>query len=181
MGYRVSKVYTRTGDYGTTVVSGGARLPKNDALIEAMGVIDELNAHIGKLRQITEDQVVLLRDIQQHLFDVGAELSMSYSTPDYRAVSPHHVQMLEHAIDAINSVLPPLKEFVLPYGDARTVEAHVARAVARRAERRLSMYAQALPTSLAYLNRLSDYLFVLARSFSTWGEEQWNNVKRASK
>ncbi len=164
MGHRISHVTTKSGDDGTTGIAGGTRLPKDDARIEALGAIDELNSHLGLLRaHCDEPQLDQLLEIRQHeLFDMGALVAGS-ETP---LLTTENIAQLETLIETYNAALPPLKEFVLPGGDAAVAQCHVARAVCRRAERRIV----ALPTLPAevrvYLNRLSDLLFVLARALA---------------
>lgn len=165
MGYRLTKIYTRTGDRGETGLADGSRLRKDSLRVEAMGDVDELNCQIGVLLThpvLPEDAREVLTWIQHRLFDLGAELSM----PDARLVQNDLVVELEEQLDLWNAALPPLEEFVLPRGDAATAHCHLARAMCRRAERALvSLAAQTdvNPISLALLNRLSDLLFVLSR------------------
>ena len=165
MGNRLSKIVTRTGDTGTTGLGDGSRLPKDSPRIEAIGTVDELNTTIGLLRAAPTlgDSIsrCLLR-IQHDLFDLGGELAV----PGYSAVTDAHVTLLEAEVERFNETLPPLKEFVLPGGGEAAARCHVARAVARRAERRcwtLAKGESVSPVALIYLNRLSDLLFVLAR------------------
>jgi len=161
MGNRLTKIYTRTGDNGTTSGSDGVRILKNCQEVEALGAIDELNSHIGSLLSaITRDPYYsYIIDIQHDLFDIGGELSMSPLVP---AISEKHVVRLEKQIDEMNTMLGPLKEFILPWGAV-----HIARTVCRRAERVLvqASLEQVVinPFTLAYINRLSDWLFNLAR------------------
>src|SRR3954453_15438293 len=135
MGNRLSKIYTRTGDDGTTGLADGSRVPKFDARVEAAGDVDETNSMIGLL--LTDPGVVdavatPLPRIQHELFDVGAELAL----PGYRKIEAEHVRRLEIELDGLNAALPPLEEFVLPGGHRATAVCHVARTVCRRAERR---------------------------------------------
>ncbi len=164
MGNRLSKIYTRTGDGGTTGLGDGSRTSKDSARIEALGTVDELNCCIGVL--ITHDLPDHLLDcllaIQHTLFDVGGELSI----PGFSLVKSDRVDFLEQTLDQLNEYLEPLKEFILPGGTAASAQCHVARAVCRRAERRLSTLAseeEISDVSKKYLNRLSDLLFVMAR------------------
>jgi len=165
MGYRLSKIYTRTGDAGSTGLSDGSRVPKHGLRMEAIGTVDELNSHIGLLAATpgTAAQQPLLRQVQKDLFDLGGELSM----PGHGLMQAVHDARLEQALDALNDTLPPLTNFILPGGSVAASQAHLARAVCRRAERTAcALHAEAgdlNPHSLAYLNRLSDLLFVLAR------------------
>ena len=165
MGHRLSRIYTRTGDKGTTGLADGSRVDKYDARIEAIGCLDETNSAIGfLLTQSFESGAIrtTLTNIQHMLFDAGAELSM----PGHAFIQAEHVEQLEAALDALNEELPPLREFILPGGNAAAAACHMARAAARRAERslwRLAAEAE-LPEALPmWVNRLSDYLFVAAR------------------
>jgi cob(I)alamin adenosyltransferase len=171
MGNRLSKIYTRTGDDGTTGLADGARVDKCDARIEAGGTVDELNSLIGAILAeagIDADVGGPLRRIQHELFEAGAELAL----PGYRKITTEYVERLEQELDALNADLPPLREFILPGGNRAAALCHVARAVCRRAERRAWAVAKehALnPDLLRYLNRLSDLLFVVARCLGRRG------------
>jgi cob(I)alamin adenosyltransferase len=164
MGHRLSKIVTRTGDAGTTGLGDGSRIEKDSARIAAIGEIDELNSTLGLLLTETLPAPVAacLTSAQHDLFDLGGELSV----PGYTALTDAHVARLEHAVDAFNGDLDPLKEFILPGGTRAAALAHVARTVCRRAERALVRLAANDPVSdpaRRYVNRLSDLLFVLAR------------------
>jgi cob(I)alamin adenosyltransferase len=165
MGHRLSKIYTRTGDDGTTGLGDGSRVRKDDPRVEAYGTVDELNSTIGVLLAIPalpQDVVECLTEVQHELFDIGGELCI----PGHRIITADHVARLEKALDAFNDALPPLKDFILPGGGPAAAACHVARTVARRAERRvwtLIQTADVNPEVAKYLNRLSDLLFVLAR------------------
>lgn len=164
MAKRLTRIYTRTGDDGTTGLAGGERLPKEHARIEAIGSVDELNSAIGLLRAaaLGDDVDAPLEVVQHRLFDLGGELSM----PGTELVSVERTRDVEQTLDRFNALLPPLEEFVLPGGNEAAARCHVARAVCRRAERALLRLARAEPVnpaSVTYLNRLSDLLFVLAR------------------
>jgi cob(I)alamin adenosyltransferase len=164
MANRLSKIYTRTGDSGSTGLGDGSRVAKDSKRIEAIGAVDELNSALGVLlaEPIAEDVRAHLHDIQHDLFDLGGELSI----PGYTSLGPQHVARLENQLDRYNADLPPLKEFILPGGSRSAALCHVARAVCRRAERKVITLssAEALSPSLQhYLNRLSDLLFVLCR------------------
>jgi cob(I)alamin adenosyltransferase len=164
VGNRLSKIYTRTGDDGTTGLGDGSRIAKTDARVEAMGAVDELNSTIGVLlcEPLDDDVRHLLTVVQHHLFDLGGELSI----PGYTAITDDHVTGLEQALDHHNEALEPLKEFILPGGSRAAALAHVSRTVCRRAERRvvtLSESEEISPFPRHYLNRLSDLLFVLCR------------------
>ena len=164
MGNRLSKIATRTGDTGTSGLATGERLPKTDARFAAMGDLDELNSTIGVLLTLSPPERFAgpLGEIQHRLFDIGGEVAM----PEYLVIGDEHVAVLDSWLEDFNADLPPLKEFVLPGGGALGAHAHLARAIARRAERslwRVNDTARANPASLRYLNRLSDLLFVIAR------------------
>ncbi|HQV41210.1 MAG: cob(I)yrinic acid a,c-diamide adenosyltransferase [Moraxellaceae bacterium] len=165
MGNRLSKIYTRTGDDGSTGLGDGSRVAKNHLRVEAYGTVDELNAQIGLLRaELSADHEAqaFLETVQHDLFDLGGELCI----PGYTLLKPECVAETETAIDQINANLPPLKDFILPGGSKAAAVAHVARTVCRRAERRvytLSQQEEVNEDGLKYLNRISDYLFVLAR------------------
>lgn len=164
MGHRLSKIYTRTGDDGTTGLGDGTRIAKDDMRVEAYGTVDELNSAIGMILAVAVPETVreCLSGIQHKLFDLGAELCL----PGYTAVTADDVTALENALDGFNAGLPPLKEFILPGGGPAAAACHLARTVARRAERRcwtLARKQSVNPDALRYLNRLSDLLFVLGR------------------
>ncbi len=167
MGKRLTKIYTRTGDDGSTGLADGSRLAKAAPRVEAMGAVDELNSCVGLL--LCEDLPAAARaclvGVQNDLFDLGGELSV----PGHTIMTETHSRRLEDALDVFNTELPPLQEFILPGGSRAASLAHVARTVCRRAERALVMLAQTdkVPAPLLqYLNRLSDLLFVLARVFN---------------
>lgn len=167
MGNRLSKIYTRTGDDGTTGNADGSRVPKDDLRVHAIGDIDELNSLIGLLvAALDEGGRHYLGDIQHRLFDLGGELSMTGADQAFQLVTGQDVATLERMLDELNKNLPALKEFILPGGNIAASYCHLARAVCRRAERHMVSLAreQSLNTNLlAYVNRLSDFLFVLAR------------------
>jgi cob(I)alamin adenosyltransferase len=182
---RLTKIYTRTGDDGTTGLVGNARISKNHERVESIGTVDEVNAHIGLARSLvgTETIDAELSDIQHDLFDLGAELAM----PGHDMLGEAHVSRVEHAIDMHNAALPTLREFILPAGSQAGAALHVSRAVCRRAERRLitlSGLESVNPVSIRYLNRLSDYLFVLARVVTRHmpgeGEVFWRKPERSA-
>jgi cob(I)alamin adenosyltransferase len=165
------KIYTKTGDAGETGLFGGPRVRKSDARVEAYGEVDELNSAVGAARAIVEDPEIdaLLAKVQEDLFCVGADFA---TPPGARArsalppVDPSFTERLERAMDAWEAELPKLTHFILPGGTRAAAALHLARAVCRRAERRavaLAAEAEVSPTLLAYLNRLSDALFVAAR------------------
>jgi len=165
MGNRLSKIYTRTGDDGTTGLGDGTRVPKDGERVEAYGTVDELNSTIGVLLAVPglpEKVTGCLLEIQHELFDMGGELCI----PGHTVIKEEQVARLENVLDEFNDTLPPLKEFILPGGGPAAAACHVARTVARRAERRvltLSRVESVSPEVVKYLNRLSDLLFVLAR------------------
>ncbi len=163
MGNRLTKIYTRTGDAGDTGKADGARVSKDDCLIHAQGDIDELNSFIGLLASKVDDDALneLILKIQHDLFNMGAEISLSQ-----QLITGKNIEYLEQQLDHYNADLPPLKEFILPGGGEAASICHVARAVCRRAERNLVTLHKEQSTGselLAYINRLSDLLFVLAR------------------
>ena len=164
MGHRLTRIYTRTGDAGTTGLADGSRVAKDAPRIEAIGAVDELNSVLGALlaEKLPRDLIEPLSGVQHDLFDLGGELSI----PGHAIMTAAHVTRLEQLLDRLNSALPPLKDFVLPGGSRGAACAHVARAVCRRAERRMVTLAaqNAEPAfGIRYLNRLSDLLFVVAR------------------
>jgi len=165
MGNRLSKIYTRTGDDGSTGLADGSRIGKNALRVEALGTVDELNCHIGVLIEALDEgdtlSPILLR-IQHHLFDLGGECAI----PGSCAIGDDHIQWLEQTLDQHNEALPPLKNFILPGGSPAAAQCHLARAVCRRAERILVALGHEDTMnhlSRHYLNRLSDLLFVFAR------------------
>jgi len=165
MGNRLSKIYTRTGDDGSTGLGDGARIAKESLRVEAYGSVDETNSAVGVVLAVpTLPQAVrrCLTEVQHDLFDLGGELCI----PGHRMVTAAYVDRLETELDGFNDPLPPLKDFILPGGGAAAAACHVARAVCRRAERRcwsLARVEEIAPDALKYLNRLSDLLFVVAR------------------
>ena len=188
MGHRLSKIYTRTGDKGTTALANGERFSKKHEIFVAMGDVDELNSHIGMIIAYLNNQDTIDKDktlinstltaIQHLLFNLGGELAM----PDYQGITNQHILWLEKSIDEMNDKLPPLKDFILPKGDLLVCQIHIARSVARRAERAcVALKDNHIPiryTALQFINRLSDYLFVLARFLtpnSQISETLWNS------
>jgi cob(I)alamin adenosyltransferase len=167
MGNRLSKIYTRTGDKGSTGLGDGSRVDKDSLRVDAMGDVDELNAIIGIM--LTEPILVGMREtftaVQHDLFDLGGEICL----PGHNLIKPERVTQLENALDNWNEELEPLKEFILPGGSRAAAYCHLARTVCRRAERqlvRLSRQEPVTEVSLQYLNRLSDLLFVACRSLN---------------
>lgn len=174
------KVYTKTGDKGTTALFGGTRVPKHHIRIESYGTVDELNSHIGLIRDqdINPNYKKILERVQDRLFTLGAILATDPEKAVLKngkdrlnipRISEYDIELLENEIDSMESELPPMTHFVLPGGHTTVSYCHIARCVCRRAER-LSVHLNELePTDemvLTYLNRLSDYLFVLARKLS---------------
>ena len=165
MGHRLSRIYTRTGDDGTTGLGDGRRVRKDDARVEAFGTVDEANSAVGVVLAVSglpaAVAVCLLR-VQHDLFDLGGELCV----PGLEAITGSYVARLERELDEFNAALPPLKEFILPGGGPAAAACHVARTTVRRAERRawtLAAQEPVRPEVVHYLNRLSDLLFVVAR------------------
>jgi cob(I)alamin adenosyltransferase len=164
------KIYTKTGDEGNTSLLGGTRVPKNHLRIEAYGSIDELNSYIGLIRSydINEVHKTTLFDIQHHLFVIGSILASDPSKSNIKipSISSDEVVFLEHQIDWMNERLPELKNFVLPGGNQVASHCHIARCICRRTERLvvgLNADSKVDDIILQFLNRLSDYLFVLSR------------------
>lgn len=166
---RLTRIYTKSGDKGTTALGTGKRVPKHDRRVEAFGTVDEANAAIGIARlHATGDADAMLARIQNDLFDLGADLCAPEG-PDAKErlrIIDAQVERLEHEIDRMNAELAPLNSFVLPGGSAASAHLHLARTIARRAERDITRLAEAEPVNPAairYINRLSDHLFVMAR------------------
>ena len=164
MGFRLTRIYTRTGDGGDTGLGDGSRVAKDAPRVEVLGVVDELNCAIGLVlaEPVAAEVRECLTAVQHDLFDLGGEMSI----PGYTAVTQRHVSRLEEVLDRFNANLEPLKDFILPGGSRAAAACHLARTLARRAERRMVTLVSAEPVSpLAqhYLNRLSDLLFVLCR------------------
>jgi cob(I)alamin adenosyltransferase len=163
------KIYTKTGDKGETSLFGGSRLPKSHLRIESYGAVDELNAHVGLLRDSLTDNhyKVILKLIQDRLFDLGSNLAMDPSKKfEVPAITDADVLMLESEMDHMDETLEPLKNFILPGGHPVVSYCHLARTVCRRAERNVVALSQADEVNellIRYLNRLSDYFFILGR------------------
>ena len=173
---RLDKIYTRGGDAGETSLAGGTRVAKSSLRVEAMGAVDEANAAVGVARLHTSrDADAMLARIQNDLFDLGADLARpTEPAPSKSAlrIAQSHVDRLEREIDSLNEPLAPLTSFVLPGGSAASAQLHLARTIVRRAERVAVALAAAEPLNpliVAYLNRLSDHLFVLARALNDGG------------
>ena len=182
MGNRLSKIYTRTGDGGSTGLGDGSRVGKDSLRVTAYGTVDEANSTIGLIlaSEVADDVRVLLTAVQHQLFDLGGELCI----PGHAAISDEDVTRLEQHLDRFNADLPVLREFILPGGGEAAARCHIARTVVRRAEREavaLSRLEAVRPEAVRYLNRLSDLLFVLARVLardSGHGEVVWNHERR---
>ncbi|MFT5330818.1 MAG: cob(I)alamin adenosyltransferase [Parasphingorhabdus sp.] len=180
---KLNKIYTKTGDDGTTGLVDGSRIAKNDPRMAAIGDVDELNSALGvAICEITEDALIQeLRDIQNDLFDLGADLATPAEAGDDFAPSemilrivPSQVERLENRIDAATDSLDPLTSFILPGGAKAAAAVHLVRAIARRTERTCVAAAMTMPLNpqaLAYINRLSDYLFVLGRLLNNGGKD----------
>ena len=168
------KIYTKTGDKGQTSLIGGTRVPKYHPRIEAYGTVDELNSYIGLIsdHDIPQDLKDILLEVQDRLFTLESQLALDPEAKITRplpSIAEEDVIILEKAIDEMNTMLPPLHSFILPGGHVTVSHCHVARCICRRAERitiRLSEVHPVEPLNIKYLNRLSDYLFVLARRIS---------------
>ena len=182
MGNRLSKIYTRTGDDGTTGLGDGTRVAKDSARVNAYGTVDEANSCIGVVlaTAVPDDVRTLLTTVQHQLFDLGGELCI----PGHAAIKSDDVDALERQLDRFNELLPPLKEFILPAGGEAAARCHLARTIVRRAEREtvtLARHDAVRPEAIRYLNRLSDLLFVLARVLARadgQGEVLWKHERR---
>ena len=165
MGNRLSKIYTRTGDDGTTGLGDGSRVAKDSARVEAYGTVDEANSAVGIILSVPgiPDSITrCLTDVQHDLFELGGELCI----PGHSAITQQFIDRLESELDDLNQDLPALKEFILPGGGPAAAACHLARTIVRRAERRVGTLAgieDVRPEAIQYLNRLSDLLFVAAR------------------
>jgi cob(I)alamin adenosyltransferase len=175
---RLTRIYTRAGDAGETSLGDGARVPKTDLRIEAYGTVDELNSLVGLALagDVPDEFRPWLERVQNDLFDLGADLSVPLEDDrrERLRVTPEQVERLEELCDLVNERLEPLKSFVLPGGTEAAAQLHVARAVCRRAERlavALAAEHRVNPAALAYLNRLSDLLFILARAANAGSPE----------
>ena len=171
MANRLTKIYTKTGDQGETGLGDGSRVKKFDPRIESLGNIDELNSIIGiiLIENLPADKKTILEKIQHDLFDIGGELSI----PNHMVIDEVKINFLENSLDEMNNDLPSLKEFILPGGCKASSFCHLARTVCRRVERNLFKLTQTEKvneSSLKYINRLSDFLFVLARFLNKTNE-----------
>lgn len=176
MAVKLTTIYTRGGDKGTTSLVGGTRVPKHHARLEAIGGIDESNAAIGLARQHTRGmEDAMLERIQHDLFDLGADVATPLQHKgEALRITAEQVARLEKEIDSMNAELQPLNSFVLPGGSMAAASLHMARSITRRAERNLVSLAElesVNPEALCYLNRLSDHLFVLSRRMNRNGED----------
>ena len=184
MGNRLSKIYTRTGDDGTTGLGDGSRVAKDDPRVDAYGTVDEANSAIGLVlaTDLPEGIEALLTSVQHQLFDLGGELCI----PGHAAIRDADIDALERALDGYNADLPALKEFILPGGGEAAARCHLARTIVRRAERATVALARTETVRaepIRYLNRLSDLLVVLARVLaraSGHGEVTWRHERRAT-
>ena len=182
MGNRLSRIYTRTGDDGTTGLGDGSRVAKDSACVAAYGTVDEANSCIGLVLagDIPDDVRALRTTVQHQLFDLGGELCI----PGHAAITGDDVEALERQLDHYNDDLPPLKDFILPAGGEAASRCHLARTIVRRAEREtvtLARHEAVRSEALQYLNRLSDLLFVLARVLARadgQGEALWQPQQR---
>jgi cob(I)alamin adenosyltransferase len=182
MGNRLSRIYTKTGDDGTTGLGDGTRVAKDSARVAAYGTVDEANSAIGVLLAVVVPETVgaQLIAIQHQLFDLGGELCI----PGHAAIDDADVERLEQWLDTHNAGLPALKDFILPGGGEAAARCHLARTIVRRAEREtvtLARHDAVRPQAIRYLNRLSDLLFVLARVLARsdgHGEVIWNHERR---
>jgi cob(I)alamin adenosyltransferase len=185
VGNRLSKIYTRTGDDGSTGLGDGSRVSKDSARVTAYGTVDEANSAIGLVlaAELPPEVREVLVSVQHHMFDLGGELCI----PGHAAVFDADIEGLEKTLDAFNADLPPLKDFILPGGGLAAAHCHLARTICRRAEREvvtLSHHDAVRPEAIRYLHRLSDLLFVLARVLarsSGHGEVLWNHERRKGK
>jgi len=182
MGKRLSKIYTRTGDDGTTGLGDGTRVAKDSLRVDAYGTVDEANSVIGVVlacASVPENIAALLTEVQHDLFELGGELCI----PGHSAIDSHFIDRLEKSLDQFNADLPSLKDFILPGGGQAAAACHVARATVRRAERRVASLRKVETVrdeALKYLNRLSDLLFVIARVLAraeSGQEVLWNRQR----
>lgn len=183
------KIYTKSGDEGMTGLVGGPRVMKTDARMEAIGTVDELNAHLGVCATMTQEPALVepLEWLQNWLFDLGAELATPKESKfDHAAIDERNIGYLEESIDLLQEDLPELKNFILPGGSALSAQLHLARAVSRRMERTVLAFHQIEPLRsevLAFVNRLSDWLFVAARTANrfenvedvAWTKSDWSD------
>jgi cob(I)alamin adenosyltransferase len=184
MGKRLTKIYTRTGDDGTTGLGDGSRLPKDSLRIDSIGLVDTLNSFIGRVlsHEVPAEVRRCLEDVQHDLFELGAELCL----PGVTKIEDAHLARLERELDTFNATLPGLKEFILPGGSPASADAHLARTACRNAERAVVALGKAEKGGdggRRYLNRLSDLLFVLGRSLNRAakrGDVLWQHERKKS-
>ena len=182
MGNRLTKIYTKTGDDGTTGLGDGSRISKNSARVSAYGTVDEANSAIGLILacDVPEDIRELLISVQHHMFDLGGELCI----PGHAAIFQADISHIEQQLDLFNAGLPALKDFILPAGGMAASHCHLARTICRRAEREVVSLSQqdlVRHEAIQYLNRLSDLLFVIARVLARHagqGEVLWQHDRR---
>jgi len=181
---RLTKIFTKRGDTGFTSLSGNTVVSKSNATVCVIGDIDELNSYIGfvlavddMFKELSTASINILKKIQQKLFDIGGELSLP--SVQNSKITQDDINELQTILEILNEQLPPLKEFIIPGGNLTSANLHIARTVCRRAERQLvhanNTIGVSVPNHVTYLNRLSDFLFVLARTCNTKDEIQWNN------
>ena len=175
---RLTRIYTRAGDQGETSLGDGSRVPKLDCRIAAFGTVDEVNSLLGLAlaAQPPAEMAAVLERVQNELFDVGADVSVPFGIADRLRITQAQIDALEADCDRFNADLPELKSFVLPGGSELAARLHVARATCRRAERDVLDAAERVdinPLVIAYLNRLSDLLFILARASNPGTETLW--------
>jgi cob(I)alamin adenosyltransferase len=175
---RLTRIYTRGGDRGETSLGDGTRVPKLDCRIAAFGTVDELNSHVGLALagELPDEMRDVLTRVQNELFDLGADFSVPFGVADRLRISGAQIDALEADCDRFNAELSELKSFVLPGGTEAAARLHVARAVCRRTEREALAAAEEVdlnPLALVYLNRLSDLLFILARTANAGDEPLW--------
>lgn len=175
------KIYTKTGDKGQTSLVGGTRVSKSDVKIEAYGTVDELNSSLGVIAASSQEYASFIKGIQHKLFNMGstlaAEVNLDFELP---SIEQEHINLLEDEIDRLTASLPKLTNFILPGGSVLSAQAHVSRCICRRAERRVvELGDKDYTIHIQYLNRLSDYLFILSREFLRLeGKEEiiWSKV-----
>ena len=175
-----ARIYTRTGDNGTTSLAGGMRVAKNCQRVEAYGTLDELNAHLGMLAVAIEDEHTagIIEKIESQIMSIGSILATDNSNT---AIDKKHICMLEKEIDTLEATLPPLNSFIMPGGNEAAARTNLCRTVCRRAEREIVTLGEETHIDsniIAYINRLSDYLFLLQRQLLGCAEKKWENPCR---
>jgi cob(I)alamin adenosyltransferase len=174
-------IYTATGDNGTTSLIGGTRVSKNHPRVEAYGTLDELNAHLGMLAAAVEDEetIVFIEEIENNLLTIGYILALE--TKHSHTLEEKEIKKLQDAIDEAESTLPPMHKFIIPCNGEGAARANLCRTVCRRAERRITTLHKEHPVQeniMIYINRLSDYLFLLSRQLADGNEKIWDNPCR---